>query len=184
MSLFTKQRIVGAVVLLAIATILFTLMFDLKDQRQLDTRTQIPEKPDIVPDIVPEPTRPEGIQPAKDPHTAFTLGVDPSELTTDSGKKRQQQAQQDEAPSLDEEGMAKSWLLQVASYKKQQYADELVARMLKDGYRAFYQTQHSDNGKIYRVLVGPKVLKKQLLQEKKAIEKRYRVSTLVVPFSP
>ena len=66
-----KQRIVGGFVLLALALILFALLFDFSDVAKVDTRSQIPDSPDIAPVVVDEPDRPDNIETAIDDENIF-----------------------------------------------------------------------------------------------------------------
>ena len=66
-----KQRIVGGFVLLALALILFALLFDFSDAAKVDTRSQIPDSPEITPVVVDEPDRPDNIDAAIDDENIF-----------------------------------------------------------------------------------------------------------------
>lgn len=166
-----KQRIVGGFVLLALALVLFAVLFDFSDAPQVDTTSRIPPKPDIAPVEVAEPVRPANIDPAPAPEEAFQLGVD---------EPQQAEPETPAPPQLSEEGLPQSWVLQVASFREAERAEALVKKLLDDGYRAFVQRQDS----LSRVFVGPKVLKDKLLQEKAEIDKKYGLNTLVVRFEP
>lgn len=170
-----KQRIVGASVLVALALVLFAVLFDFSDAPRVDTTSRIPPKPEIAPVEVPEPVRPENIDPAPAPEEAYQLGVE---------EPAQAAAAEPEPPKLSEEGLPESWALQVASFRDADRANALVKNLLDDGYRAFVQHQKDSQGNLSRVFVGPKVLKEKLLQEKTAIDKKYGLNTLVVRFEP
>ena len=66
-----KQRIVGGFVLLALALILFALLFGFSDAAKVDTRSQIPDSPDIAPVVVDQPDRPDNIEAAIDDENIF-----------------------------------------------------------------------------------------------------------------
>ncbi|WP_461516402.1 SPOR domain-containing protein [Porticoccus sp.] len=170
-----KQRIVGGFVLLALALILFAVLFDFSDAPQVDTTSRIPPKPDIAAVDVAEPVRPENIEPAPAPEEGFELGVDEPDQAV---------AATPEPPKLSDEGLPESWILQVGSFRDADRANALVKKLLDDGYRAFVQPQSDSQGQLSRVFVGPKVLKEKLLQEKAAIDKKYGLNALVVRFEP
>jgi len=170
-----KQRIVGAFVLIALAIVIIPLVFDFSGERQVDVTSTIPPMPDIEPVVVAEPQRPEGITPAKSDDEIFQFGVESSE---------QSQPLNDEAPALSANGMPVGWVLQVGSFKKKAAADELVKKLLADGHRAFIREKKSTSGTLSRVFVGPKVLKKKLVKEKVAIDKKYGVDALLLHFEP
>ncbi|MEZ5528633.1 MAG: SPOR domain-containing protein [Porticoccaceae bacterium] len=170
-----KQRIVGASVLVAMALVLFAVLFDFSDTPRVDTTSRIPPKPEIAPVEVAEPVRPENIDPAPAPEEIYQLGVDEPEQAAPA---------EPEPPKLSEEGLPESWVLQVASFRDADRANALVKNLLDDGYRAFVQQQKDSQGNLSRVFVGPKVQKEKLLQEKAAIDKKYGLNTLVVRFEP
>ena len=170
-----KQRIVGGFVLLALALVLFAVLFDFSDAPQVDSTSRIPPKPEIPAVEVAEPVRPENIEPAPSPEEDFALGVDEPEQAV---------VPTPEPPKLSEEGLPESWVLQVGSFREAERANALVKNLLADGYRAFVQHQKDASGQLSRVFVGPKVQKEKLLQEKAAIDKKYRLNALVVRFEP
>ena len=163
-----KQRIVGAIVLVALAIIIIPLVFDFSGERQVDINSQIPLMPEIEPVVVAEPIRPKNITPAKPPEEVFEFGVDtPAEA----------EPLKVEAPALSSEGSPVAWVLQIASFKDKAAANELVKKLL-----AFLREKKSGKGTVNRVFVGPKVLKEKLIKEKTAIDKKYRVDAMLVRF--
>jgi len=76
-----KQRLVGAVVLSAVAILFVPVLFDQPDSHKVDTTTQIPAQPDVRPKTVASATRPEGIVPASDARVMF----EPSPVTDVNG---------------------------------------------------------------------------------------------------
>jgi len=58
-----KQRLIGAIVLVAIAVLFVPSLFEKNSQRTVDLNTQIPPRPDVVTEILelPEPIRPVNI---------------------------------------------------------------------------------------------------------------------------
>jgi DedD protein len=168
-----KQRIVGAIVLIALAIIIIPLVFDFSGERQVDINSQIPQMPEIEPVVVADPIRPENITPAKPDGTIFQIGVDiPAEA----------QSLKVEVPTLSSEGSPVGWVLQIASFKDKAAANELVKKLLADDYQAFLREKKSGKGTVNRVFVGPKVLKEKLIKEKTAIDKKYRVDAMLVRF--
>lgn len=170
-----KQRIVGAVVLVALAVVIIPLVFDFSGQRQVDTNSVIPPMPDINPVVVAEPTRPENITPAKSDDEIFQFGAD---------TPKQGEPLKDEEPALSSEGLPVAWVLQVSSFRDKAAAKDLEKKLLNDGYQAFIRERKDSKGALSRVFIGPKVLKKKLVQEKIAIDKKYSVETFLVRFEP
>lgn len=66
-----KQRLVGAVVLSAVAVLFVPVLFDQHDKHKVDTVSQIPAMPDVEPVNYQSPTKVEGIDPAPKPEQMF-----------------------------------------------------------------------------------------------------------------
>mgnify|MGYP003669475234 CR=1 FL=1 len=164
-----KQRIVGGFVLLALALILFALLFDFSDAAKVDTRSQIPDSPDIPPMVVDEPDRPDNIEAAIDDENIFQPEVETSSP---------------QPPGLTDEGVAEAWVLQVGSFRDAEKAQSLLKQLLAEGYSAYVREQKGDAGELSRVFVGPKVLKSKLMEDKAAIDKKHGVNALMLHFDP
>ncbi len=175
MSESLKQRIVGAFVLVALAIVIIPLVFDFSSERQVDVSSTIPPMPDIEAVVVAEPQRPKDIIPAKSADEIFQFGTE---------SPKESESLKDEAPALSSDGMPIGWVLQVGSFKEKATAEDLVTKLLADGYRAFIREKKGASGTLSRVFVGPKVLKKKLVQEKTAIDKKYGVDALLLHFEP
>ncbi|MEH6617101.1 MAG: SPOR domain-containing protein [Porticoccus sp.] len=170
-----KQRVVGALVLIALAVIIIPLTFDFSGGREVDTQSKIPPRPEIKPVTVPEPIRPENIVPAKLDEEMFQFGVNSSE---------QGSSFEDETPALSTEGIPVAWMLQVGSFRDDDTAQTLLKNLLGDGYKAFVREKKEGTSTLSRVFVGPDILKKKLVKEKTAIDKKYGVDAILVRFEP
>lgn len=191
-----KQRIVGALVLVALAVIFVPLLFDFSSRQEVDTTSQIPPRPEIKPVEIAEPVRPKEIIPAKSDEDMFQFGVEPKEEDSSMGNDSQPLVKEtpvaekaapmlkDEKPALSPEGIPVAWVLQIGSFRDKAKAKALLDGLLKDGYKAFIREKKDKAGSLSRVFVGPLVLKKKLVQQKSAIDKKYRVDALLVHFEP
>ncbi len=185
-----RQRIAGAVVLVALAVIFLPSIFDPEKQHIVDTTTQIPPAPQvlsIVPDPIAEPVIPDApaAQPVENLYipdeseaadVAMETALDSSRAGGVSGDSPRKQ------PLLDEKGLPISWVIQVASFEAKNKASELTYRLQKGGYKAYSRRVKSSKGVNYRVYVGPKIEKAAALREQKAIDKKYKVSSLLLRF--
>ncbi|MBQ0713047.1 MAG: SPOR domain-containing protein [Porticoccus sp.] len=90
----------------------------------------------------------------------------------------------DETPALSPEGLPVAWVLQVGSFRDSDSAKTLLKNLLEDGYKAFVREKKEDTGTLSRIFVGPDVLKKKLVKEKTAIDKKYGVDAILVRFEP
>ena len=164
-----KQRIIGAFVLCAIGVIFFPLIFDLSGERAIDTTPTIPPVPEVSQVEIPEPQRPAEIIPPKSEQQAFQPSVNPEDAASE----------EPEPPALDENNLPEAWVIQVASFKEQDKAEELTKRLQQDGYKSYARSVEVAGNSVHRVFVGPKVLKQRALDEKQQIDKAYQLDTLV-----
>lgn len=167
-----KQRLIGAIVLLAIAVIFIPALFDRQTLTPVDTVTQIPPMPVVViePIVVAEP--PVVASPAPEPAKMFIPDESKPESITP------------EPPSLNEKGVPKGWLLQVISYDDVKKADDFRDKLIADGYTAYTRKAKTSKGVHYRVYVGPKLDKNSILGAKNDIDKKYKVKSILLDITP
>lgn len=201
-----KQRIVGALVLLALGVLFVPLLFETDGRRALDTASQIPAAPDIQPMVVAAPTRNPAVQPIRSAEQQYQLLPEeatlPRQPQPDTAVERNPVASQPPvtavAPAtplvakqpepdrqvLGDNGMPAAWMVQVASFGAEDRANALRDQLLQDGYTAFTRTFDNNGGKLTRVFVGPKISRDNALEVKESLDKSLKINTLVVSFSP
>lgn len=169
-----KQRLIGALVLLAIAIIFVPVFFDQERIVPLDRTTQVPLAPEIEPiEIVPPVAEnTEEFEPAVPPETMFV----PDE--------EMEQTDAPEEPKLSDVGVPESWVLQVASYRFEEHAKETRDKLIKEGYSAYTRNVETSKGVMTRLYVGPKLSKATLIEDKKEIDKVYRVDAILLRYEP
>lgn len=176
-----KQRIIGAVVLVATAAILLPLVLDFGGEYRVDTGSQIPPRPQIDPVSIARPDYRS--EPGDDtaPGSLFRLDAsrDAAEAALAAGKVEQM-----EPSGLTEDGVPRAWVLQVASFADLAKSRELSSRLLADGHRTYVRSATKDGNAVHRVYVGPFIGKQDALDTRRAVEKKYRVETLVLRFEP
>ena len=192
-----KQRLVGAVVLLALAVIFVPVIFDREQLQPVDRRTQIPIAPEITPVVVPEPEIAVDVEPAppleevfepEEPSAAgslVTTSLESEANATEADATEPDVTELDVTePRLTPEGVPEVWVLQVASFKSAERAQELRDKLIAEGYTAFTQLVQADQGAMTRLFVGPKLDKGRLLEEQAAIEEKFQLSTFILRFKP
>ncbi len=182
-----KQRLIGAFVLLALAVIFVPVFFDRERMTPVDTRTQIPAPPHIEPVVI----EPSIVEPSAKESETVEVEVSPkvTELAqAPSGAEMYtpndaiEETLEPEPVSVDVEGVPNSWVLQIASFKRQEHAVQLRDKLVDSGYSAYTKNVNTKKGDMVRVYVGPKIEKNVLIQQKKEIEKKYKVSTMLLKF--
>ncbi|MBV1932077.1 MAG: SPOR domain-containing protein [Porticoccaceae bacterium] len=176
-----RPRIVGALVLGALAVILLPILLDFGGEYVVDTRTQIPDRPEIIPVEIAEPQAAEGDESVTTAEQMFRFNSSRDEAESDP---KTQSLVKPEAPGLSDEGLPVAWILQVASFGDSDKAASLVNKLLANQYQAYSRASTTKGKTIHRVYVGPKILKQDMLDEKTAIEKKYKLKTLLLRFEP
>lgn len=204
-----KQRLVGALVLVALAVIFLPSLFQRDTRIPIDTTSLIPVAPVVEPVTIDIAQKPEGFDPAPQPGQAYQPPVavveSPSVVepnTTDKQEvasniaplKPQSIAEPTPTakpkvvkkalkPGLDSKGIPRAWVVQVASFKASARAKAFNDKLLAKGYRAYIRTLNTQKGTVSRVFVGPVVDQKQATALKKKLDKAYSLNALVLKFT-
>jgi len=194
-----RQRIVGAVVLVALAVIFLPMVFEFDQPRRLDRRTLIPPQPEIAPVAIPQPQRTEAMVEPPPFETAFVppeesveqgdAAAPPVEETkggaaTTPDTRTDVAPEPSEPPRLSEQGIPVSWVLQVGSFRERDKATTLTENLRKQGYKAYLRSSTASGKSLHRVFIGPYVLKDKALADKSAVDRKYSVSSLLRKFEP
>jgi DedD protein len=103
---------------------------------------------------------------------------------TETGPEAVDFPEQPTPPGLTAKGIPGAWVVQVGSFRDRSKADSLTQNLIGDGYKAYMRSGKSAGAPMYRVFVGPDVLKSKSLEYKKAVDRKYRVKSLVRQFEP
>lgn len=180
-----KQRLVGAVVLASVAVIFFPSLFDEPDNRYIGGQSQIPPAPTITPQVIPEPERPEGIEPAKAPEAMYTLVDEPAAPVAAAAPASEAPVPTSAQAGLNEQGVLQGWVLQVASFSEEARANDLRERLEKAGHTSFIRPLVNSKGQqVVRVFVGPKADKQAMLKVKQELDASLKVNALLREFKP
>lgn len=173
-----KQRLVGALVLVALGVIFLPSIFNGGRPEQAALLKEVPPVPEVTVLEFQEPVREASfVQEApRDVTQLYTL-----EPKTSQGEKKivENPPQQ---PKLDSKGLPGAWVLQVASLGDAKKADELKKSLQAKSYKAFTRTVSKDNKKIVRVMIGPEVDANKLATIKKTVDRDFKVKSIVVKF--
>jgi DedD protein len=171
-----KQRLVGALVLIALAVIFLPSLFKREHRVAIDSASLIPPSPDLRPAVIAEPIRSEGISVAPPPDQAFQ----PKEELSLSHNI----ADIPESKGLDERGIPQAWTVQVASLTEPQRAKTLQDKLVATGYDAYLRVLKTEKGEITRVFIGPQIDRQIASEIKKKVDKELSVNSLVLSFTP
>ena len=135
-----QQRLVGAVVLVALGVILVPALLDGSGYKSRHDRSiDIPVKP-LLPTLKEVKVKPVAVA-----------------TPVDIRKKRVEQKKKDMPPQPIE-----SWALQVGTFNQEENAQAFRDDLRKEGYLAYSESSESSGKKSYRVSIGPELEKSKL----------------------
>lgn len=183
-----KQRMVGALVLVALAVIFLPMLFSRPDeQRQIvvdapamPAMPAMPEHPVVpaeVPEPIPEPpqlpqtqTEPAVAESAPAPAPAPAAVVPPPALSEPAKP----------ASHLDANSLPVSWSVQLASLSSRERAVELQQRLRSQGYNAYVRSVDGMN----RVFVGPVIERAEANRLRDQLNRQQKLNGFIVRFQP
>lgn len=168
-----KQRLVGAVVLTALALILWPVVMGPKRDQAFVIESDIPDKPVFGPSEIKQPKPREDVSP---------IGEYQKKL-----QRQGEQAQQGRSkPALDKEGVPVGWVIQVGSFGQRDNASKLKQKLQDKGYKAQVKMQSNASGsRTYtKVFVGPYIDKTIAQRDLDKIARELKLKPSLVRFSP
>lgn len=169
-----KQRVVGVIVIIALAVIFVPLMFDLRQQSAMDTQlSPVPPMPDdlhaltlpLDPSAVV--TTPEAAAPSTDGRAAEAINTPPVlEKTFET-----------EANPL-----VQAWIVQLGSFEEEKNAQALTSRLRKEGFHAFVEEVADSKNGSFRVRVGPEVTRAGADAIKAKLQKQMKLQAMVMAY--
>lgn len=181
-----KQRIVGAIVLVALAVIFIPMLLSGdKEQGMPIFGTNIPPKPETVSRVktleIESPQQPpveeKVIRAPVDEHNLKSARPETENKTA---------AQKPETASKEQQAVtskptdSKAWAVQVGSFSNPDNALGLRDKLRKQGYPAFVEQVKTSKGEVYRVRVGPEVRRNKAEALHKELQDKLKLDGLVV----
>jgi DedD protein len=197
-----KQRLVGALILVALGVVFWPIIFVEPGEQGGAEEARIPQRPQVdttpveTPGMVGLRPSPEQVkeQPAPDrplltlapesppPTTSGTAAPEPVKKTAVPVKKTR--TEPPVKPVIDDQGVPVVWILRVASVSSSSRADELRKRLLEMGYKAYTKKIKSGDKTLYRVYVGPKAEKAKLAKIQPQIDAEFGVTSMISRYYP
>ena len=154
-----KRRLVGAIVLTALAVIFLPMLFDEEVKQGSISTRKIPEFPkESEENILEIPTQKQIAERIIQPESRLPG------LTGNSNKQ------------------LKTWVVQVGSFAKKTNARELRNKLRKAGFAAFVETVDEAKGKLFRVRVGPELSRESAEKIQTKIVGAFEMKGVVVPY--
>lgn len=194
-----KQRIVGTVVLLALALIFLPIIFDGEGSYQAQVSSRIPETPIIS--ILPEPTQSRPVMAGNvetiEPEVATTVSLieevaelveEPSvaiataEPISDVEITESAPAFSREVLQLSDAGLPQGWVVRLGSFSDSENASNLVIRLQDAGYKAYSRVMRSSQESLTGVFVGPWLDRGQVNEYQQKLQEEFSLVGLVVRY--
>ncbi len=195
-----KERLVGASVLMVVAVIFIPMILDGPIDSDSIEKTNIPQRPNqleqskLVPitDNIKTRVSIEAQQVKADTATATVavasddaVSVNPenSEVNELKTSEPAQELDEKKAETSREKNVGLSaWVVQLGSFSTKLNADKLNLQLRKAGFPAFVEPQKKDDALVYRVRVGPELLRADADKLLKAIKSKMDLDGIVLRY--
>ncbi len=170
-----QNRLVGTVILVAVAVIFLPDMLDGKKTSNQDVFVNVPPAPNQKPIVNPEPFPAERVaaatqrpieivnEPALDDEPEPQVEAPDETVTADiSSAGNDDLARQTVVEAPDEATTGSSWVIQLGSFRHQKNVKQLLDKLESAGYRAFSKPIVTSSGPLTKVFVGPNLDKSAL----------------------
>lgn len=185
-----KQRMVGALVLVALAVIFLPMLFSRPDeQRQIvvdapamPAMPAMPEHP-VVPAEVPEPEpipEPPQLPEAEAEPAVAESAPAPAAVVPPPAPAPAPSEPAKPASHLDANSLPVSWSVQLASLSSRERAVELQQRLRSQGYNAYVRSVDGMN----RVFVGPVIERAEANRLRDQLNRQQKLNGFIVRFQP
>jgi len=189
-----KQRLVGFIVLCALAIIFWPIVFipPETEQELVLPILEMPERPTIAMSKKQEPILDRvdrSLLPVIDPATRSNkVGMvdkataDPeSELIAADNSPSGQRASRQRA-EFDDQGLPVSWVLQVATFSSEIRAEEIAEQLRKKGHKAYVSPVTIGAQQLFRVRIGPNLQQQRLIEIQPDINVYFGVESEIIKF--
>ena len=166
-----KRRVVGTIVLLALALIILPQLFDGEGSYQPQVQSRIPERPIIT--LLPEPqqVRPVMVGESQSPSAnaeaenieltesaVSNNASDPAEVNS-AASVTNLSSDTDSRPTLNAAGLPDGWVVQLGTFGDLDNASKLLTDLLARGYKAYERRSLRDEREMSTILVGPVIVR-------------------------
>lgn len=201
-----KQRIVGAIVLVALGVIFIPMILNQDADVSPISGTNIPEKPEKLQELANQqppatPARPDvdtdrativdrDLPPpppapsvsSSNPESDKVVADKPA--TTEAPVTASEKKKQESKVTEKTETKPRAWVVQVASFSERSKALTLRDRLRKAKYTTFVESISTAKGLLYRVRVGPVVKREKAEELKKKIARDLKIKNTLVMSHP
>jgi DedD protein len=185
-----KQRLVGALVIIALGIVFWPVVFVDAERQAMDRTSQVPPMPAMKHSRIETPQRLSTVEPVSaaaeitlhdaPPVTGNAETVAPEAVGPDAADAEAGTS----GPALDETGIPVAWVLQVVSVSKREKAETLTQELIDAGYKAYNRPLKRGQDTLYRIYVGPVFDLDQLRKTKQQVDSRLQVDAIIARYIP
>lgn len=169
-----KQRVIGAIVLTALAIIILPMFLDGSEEDRARVVAEIPDPPAIELESV----------------SVEDIDRKMREMEQESAARLPQMVESDAATvvdadelTLDANNLPVSWSLQVGAFENRDNALRLRESLRQAEFRSYVIRTQTDEGEVYKVLVGPMLQKSKLAAIAEEIESKFDLKGRIVRYN-
>ncbi len=188
-----RQRLVGALILVALGVVFWPIIFVQPDQFPALERRPVPPSPRVDNSPLPAPDS-AGLRTSPAPAIAdiaenADVDMPPeayngTELSAANASGPSTRDQAPQVPALDSDGIPIAWSLQVATMSSRGKAKKLRDELNQHAMKAYLKPLSRNGDTWFRVYVGPKFERAQLESIKQSVDARYGVESLIARYVP
>ena len=189
-----KQRLVGFMVLGALAIVFWPIVFVPPEPEQdlVLPVFEMPERPNIVMSKKQEPmldrvdrsllpvidraTRPKKAEVVDE----ATANPESDLIAADNAPSGQRASRQ--RAEFDDQGLPVSWELQVATFSVEMRAEEIAEQLRKKGHKAYVSPVTIGAQQLFRVRIGPNLQQQRLIEIQPDIDVYFGVESKIIKF--
>ncbi|MEZ5572367.1 MAG: SPOR domain-containing protein [Halioglobus sp.] len=200
-----KQRLVGALILLALGVVFWPIIFVQPENKTALDQQKFPPPPAVATETIAGPDAtglraspelaietPEEVgdqfasseEPADDPDSEPVTAPAQQSAVAAQVDSRQARSESPQPLSMDANGVPLAWTLQVATVSSAEKAEKLRSRLLAMEQKAYITSVSSGGNRLYRVCVGPKMERAELERIQSRINAEFGVTSLIVRYLP
>lgn len=171
-----KQRLVGAAVLVSLGIIFLPMILQSPDDLRLNTSDEVipPKPPGLTVKVLPLDV-PERRQPQDSPAAAPPAGQAPVDDAPSAAATAPRP--DDGQPAAD---APVAWVIQVGSFSSSENANALAERLRKRKYAAFVDEVTAGGEHVFRVRVGPELLRSRADRIRDELERTQDLKGIVM----
>lgn len=192
-----KQRLVGALILVALGVVFWPIIFVEPGGRPEADQARIPPRPEV--DTTPiEPPDQVGLRPPQqvlardsqleeggEPESLPQPALEPvPEPVAEPAPQKRTRSESPEKLAMDSQGVPVAWILQVASVSSADKAEQLRQRLLQKDRKAYTRKIRRNGKDLYRVYIGPKFERGRLEAMQAEVDREFGVKSMIVRYIP